>query len=45
MSTTMPQLDLTPEQAAALRNRTSVAGRAAINAKKRMTSPWPRSWR
>ena len=40
MSTTTPQLDLTPEQAAALRNRTSLAGRAAINAKKRMTSPW-----
>ena len=40
MSTVTPQVDLTPEQAAALTSRTSLAGRAAINAKKRLTSPW-----
>ena len=39
MSTVTPQVDLTPEQAAALKSRTSQAGRAAIIAKKRLTSP------
>ncbi|RYV51592.1 carbohydrate ABC transporter permease [Pengzhenrongella frigida] len=39
MSTVTPQLDLTPEERAALQAR-SAAGRAAINAKKKLTSPW-----
>jgi alpha-glucoside transport system permease protein len=40
MSTVTPQLDLTPEEMAALKAKTSLAGRAAINAKKKLTSPW-----
>jgi alpha-glucoside transport system permease protein len=40
MSTVTPQLDLTPEELASLKSRTSLAGRAAINAKKKLTSPW-----
>lgn len=39
MSTVSPQLDLTPEEQASAYAQ-SAAGRAAINAKKRLTSPW-----
>ena len=39
MSTTTPQLDLTPEQRSSMTKMTT-AGRAAENAKKRLTSPW-----
>ena len=38
MSATLPQVDLTPEQRAAL-EKMSVTGRAAANAKKKLTSP------
>jgi len=38
MSATLPQVDLTPEQRASLA-KMSVAGRAAVNAKKKLTSP------
>ena len=39
MSTVTPQLDLTPEERASLQAR-SASGRAAIIAKKKLTSPW-----
>ena len=40
MSTVTPQLNLTPEELASLEAKTSIAGRAAINARKKLTSPW-----
>ncbi|HEX5331121.1 MAG TPA: carbohydrate ABC transporter permease [Cellulomonas sp.] len=39
MSTVTPQVDLTPEQLAALAKKSSMAGRAASSARKKVTSP------
>ena len=39
MSTATPQLNLTPEERASLQAR-AATGRAAVKAKKRLTSPW-----